>query len=185
MITKDELLDRAQITEVLYNYAHGVDRQDIDLLRSCFHGDAYDDHGSYKGDIEGLVEWIVERHKAIEQSMHFIGNILIGLNGDEARAETYCLTFQRLRSGVDPPANFEFAAEMVEAEGSVTSDTCLRYVDDFVRRDGEWRILRRAVVFEWKRPGLRDETSLLKSDWALAKRDRSDPYFVARPSMPS
>jgi SnoaL-like domain len=181
LVSMDELVDRAQITEVLYNYAHGVDRQDIGLLRSCYHEDAYDNHGAYQGGVDGLVEWITTRHRAIEQSFHLIGNVLINLRGDEAWVESYCLAFQRLRQGVDPPSNFEFAKDAPHGDGSITSDSCLRYVDLFTKRDGVWRISRRTVAFEWRRPGLRDETSLLKPGWAVATRDRTDPYFSAGP----
>jgi hypothetical protein len=179
MLTIEQLLDKAEITEVLYRYAHGVDRRDYEMLRSCYHEDGYDDHGPYKGDADGLVKWITERHETIEHSMHCIGNVLIELDGDAAQVESYCITFQRLRAGTaSMPAGFEWAAGIPEDQGSVTYSTAVRYVDEFARRDGVWRIGHRTVVFEWKRAGVRDETSLLGADFALATRDRTDPYYV-------
>jgi len=40
----EELVARNAITEVLYRYCRGVDRRDWELLRSCYHPEAQDDH---------------------------------------------------------------------------------------------------------------------------------------------
>ena len=41
------LLDRNEIEEVVLRYCRGIDRRDFDLVRSCYHPDATDRHGSF------------------------------------------------------------------------------------------------------------------------------------------
>lgn len=44
-----ELHDRQVIRQVVERYARSVDRQDKDILVSCYHSDAIDDHGMFVG----------------------------------------------------------------------------------------------------------------------------------------
>ncbi|MEO2104805.1 MAG: nuclear transport factor 2 family protein [Actinomycetota bacterium] len=176
-MTIDDLLDRAQITEALMRYAQGVDRRDWDAVRAAYHDDAYDDHGPYKGGVDGLVDWISGRHESIAQSMHLIGNVVIDLDGDTARSDAYCLVFQRQREDAETtPAMFENAHQA--DEGAPTIEICCRYVDEMQRRDGVWRISHRTVVYEWMWTAVRDEVSLIQPDWARATRDRTDPVYA-------
>lgn len=179
MTTTDALMAKGEISSVLNLYAHAVDRRDWAAVRSCYHDDAYDDHGPYKGGPDGLVEWISTRHEAIEQSMHFLGNIVIELESDHAYAETYCLTFQRMRADAEPPAAFEDAPP-AEGDALPTIELGCRYLDRFERRDGTWRIARRIVAFEWMRTGVRDEKSAIGADWSVATRDDNDPWYLLR-----
>ena len=45
----ETLIAKQEITDVVYRYARGIDRLDFELVRSCYHPDAYDDHGAFKG----------------------------------------------------------------------------------------------------------------------------------------
>ncbi len=51
------LVDESDIRAVLARYARGIDRFDMDMVRSCYHEDATDAHGHYNGDIEGFIEY--------------------------------------------------------------------------------------------------------------------------------
>jgi hypothetical protein len=62
------------IQDVLYRYARGVDRRDWELVRSVYHPDATDDHGGYRGGVDGLLDYLRARHEHIEQSLHVITN---------------------------------------------------------------------------------------------------------------
>lgn len=53
------LLDEAEIREVMCRGARAIDRLDMELLRSCYHPDAVDDHGVYVGDVEGFIAFVV------------------------------------------------------------------------------------------------------------------------------
>ena len=51
-------------SEVINRYARGFDRKDWDLVRTCFHSDAVDDHGSTVGRAEDFVAFMRLRHRA-------------------------------------------------------------------------------------------------------------------------
>ena len=42
-----EILDKESIRELVYTYCRAADRHDNKLMRSLYHEDAYDDHGSF------------------------------------------------------------------------------------------------------------------------------------------
>ena len=73
------LEDRFRIEQVMRRWCRAVDRRDWALVRSVFHPGAIDDHGMYKGDIDGLIEWLEARHQCITMSMHVLGNVFIEL----------------------------------------------------------------------------------------------------------
>jgi hypothetical protein len=132
------LLDQRAIADVIYRYCRGIDRRDYELVRGCYHPDATDDHGDFKGGIDAFLEYIQAGLPRYERTMHFIGNVLIEPIGpDTARAESYLIAHHHLAaSGTRPERDF---------------NAWMRYVDDFERRDGEWRIAARVCAFDWSR----------------------------------
>jgi hypothetical protein len=140
--TLRELADRAEIQDCLCRYARGVDRGDWDLVRLTYHADAHDQHGEYRGDIDGLIAWLAERFAGVDNSMHFLGNCLIEFAApDFAFVETYFAS-RRLH----PPGAGERRG--LRAVDAVCREAWGRYLDHFERRDGEWRVARRIVVLE-------------------------------------
>jgi hypothetical protein len=136
------LIDKDAIRDVLYRYARGVDRGDWELMRSTYHSGAYDDHGEYKGSIEGLIVWLEERFTGVDNSMHFFGNCLIDFAGrDVALVETSFVS-RRLR------APNEGERKLVGAEDAMCREAWGRFIDHFERRNGEWRVAKRYVVLE-------------------------------------
>ncbi len=94
--TPQRVADRLQIQDVLHRWCRAVDRLDIQGMRDVFWPGAIDSHGPYIGPVEGLVDWIRERHKPIAVSSHFIGNLLIEFASDDlALVETYVRTIQQ------------------------------------------------------------------------------------------
>jgi 3-phenylpropionate/cinnamic acid dioxygenase small subunit len=133
------LLDEAAIRDVVHRYARGVDRCDWELVRACFHPDGIDDHGRYRGDVEGFITWLQETLDRFVSASHLIGNVLIEVDGDTAWAESYCWALHRVKAD----------------DAGVVRDHLVnaRYCDRFERRDGEWKIAERVAVFE---PGRND-----------------------------
>jgi SnoaL-like domain len=99
-LTSGQLLDRIAIHDLIARYASAVDRRDWARVRDTFHPDAHDDHGEYKGDVDGFIAWVSKRHAEIPQSMHFLGNCLIEFaSADVALVETYFVAKQTITGG--------------------------------------------------------------------------------------
>ena len=129
-----ELFDEQAIRRVLARYCRGIDRLDLDLVRSCYHPDATEAHGTFTGGLEEYLAWVWKVLGRYESTFHFIGNVLVEpVDDDRARCETYGMAHHRTADGT--------------AVGNLV--TGFRYVDRFERRDGEWRIAHRTAVTEW------------------------------------
>ncbi len=131
------VVDQQEIRDVVYRYCRGIDRRDFDLVRSCYHPDGVDDHGDFRRNVDEFIVYVQHTLPRFERTMHFIGNVLVEPDGDEARCESYVVAYHHLGVSRTKPKR-DFVAG-------------LRYVDDFERRDGEWRIASRVCVFEWSR----------------------------------
>jgi hypothetical protein len=127
--------DRLAIQDVLCRYARGIDRCDIDVLRGVWWSGARADYGN--GEVDA-VDWsgdVVIALAAMRRTQHFLGNMLIDLDGDQATAETYCRAYHEV-DGADGPIEMEVGG---------------RYLDRLERRGGEWRIAHRRYVHDWNR----------------------------------
>lgn len=156
------LIDVEAIKALHIRYCHGVDRCDWDLVRSCYHPDAIDDHGDYVGGIDGFIDYCKGGVPNFESTSHFTGNQLVEVDGDTAWAEHYARAYHRLAASGDNPA--------VDLVANV------RYADRLERRDGEWRFAKRVVIID------AEGTVPAGDAWAPAvlkrgKRDRSDPSY--------
>jgi hypothetical protein len=130
------MLDRESIRTVVLKVSRAMDRADEKLFRSCYHEDAWDDHGYYKGPIADFKPTSIFRPAHIKNVSHLVGNILIELEGTQAAwCESYYVGFMR------------------SMQDNVEKDSCFggRYVDRFERRNGEWKIARRTTLYDWTR----------------------------------
>ncbi len=157
------LLDEAAIKKVHIRYCRAIDRMDWDLLRSCYHPDAVDDHGEYVGGIDGFIEYCKAGCPTFLTTTHMTGNQLVEVDGDTAWAEHYARAYHRVA-----PKDGEPLKDL---------EVNTRYVDRFERRDGEWRILKRVVVVD------SDRVDEVRESWVpdaqlRARRDRSDPSYI-------
>lgn len=175
------LADRLAIQDLLYRWCRAVDRRDWAAIRDVFHPDAHDDHGIYKGDIDGLIGWLSERHATIVQSTHLLGNMLIEFSGaDSAVVETYCFAVQRYATG-------GAATRSAITGGTDTGDKPFdmqmngRYVDRIERRHGTWRIADRTTVFDNSiLLPVPEAAPRLGADWPVGRRDGDDPVYRIR-----
>jgi SnoaL-like domain len=126
--TIEDVVERMAIYDVVTRYCRACDRHDSELLRSCYHDDAIDDHGIHAGTIDEWVRFVAEATTPITWMQHAVENFhVLGIKGDLAATETYwnyrCI-------GTDGELGYQFG----------------RYLDRFERRQGVWRIAHRVCV---------------------------------------
>ncbi len=130
------LLDKQEISELIYQYCNAADRHDHALMRSLYHEDAIDDHGSF---FNGLAMDFIDQLPAIQEPMlilqHNITNLQIRLDGDYAEAEVYVIAFHQVKTD-------EGAQDLIIGG---------RYFDKYERRDGRWKFSHKSVVADWAR----------------------------------
>jgi hypothetical protein len=178
----ERIADRLQIQDLLYRWCRAVDRLDRQGMLDVFWPGAIDSHGPYIGPAEGLVEWILVRHRPIGTSSHFIGNLLIEFAADDvALVETYVRTIQQY-----PPEAKSQLAQLTggaagDAEAAMDMFTSSRYLDRVERRDGEWRIAHRDLIQDWKQiADVKYRALAPKDGWILGRRDGTDQMQVER-----
>jgi len=135
------VVDKCEITDLLYSTARGLDRIDETLLRSVFHPDATIDLGPgvFQGMTGDYVHWVIGVMNQTRESHHLIGNIQVTLEGDVAFVESYCHAHFRL----DKPTGRE--------DVFIGS----RFLDRLERRPtgpaGVWKIIHRKQIIDWVR----------------------------------
>jgi hypothetical protein len=133
--------DKQAIHDVIVRYCRGVDRSDPDLVLAAFHDDATDNHFGVVLPFREAIGTLKAARSgggsppSKTTSMHNICNVLIEVDGDIARCETYVIVIVRIP----------------QDGGAVDWMHAGRYVDRFERRNGEWRIAYRTVVYDLER----------------------------------
>jgi hypothetical protein len=159
------LLDEHAVRAVTDRYARAVDRLDWELLRSCYHADAHEDHGHrYRGSVEGFITWLAEVLSEFESTTHYITNQIVDIEGDDAWCEAYCLGIHRTMA----------------SDGQSPRDTniVVRYLSQLQRRDGEWRISSRVCAFEPGNVSSITENIAPTDRGTPGTRDRRDPSYT-------
>lgn len=131
----DPVADRLAIADVLARYCRGIDRCDADELRRVFAPDAVIDYGDGPSLRDAAIDQLLPALRTMRLTHHSITNPLIEIDGDRARAETYCTALHIL----GPPGE--------EIELVVGG----RYLDAFARRSRTWQIVERLYVMDWNR----------------------------------
>lgn len=131
------LLDKQAITEVLYRYCRGCDRADEQTLRSCFHPDSQHRHGGFTGTSADFCTLSMQIVTPLKACKHMLSNVLIQVAGDEATSECHYLAYHR-------EVDRKTGAEQDFTTGG-------RYIDQFQRREGEWRIASRLGLIDFER----------------------------------
>ena len=166
----ERLVSERAIRQVLLRYCRGVDRMDRDLVRSCYHDDAVDDHGSFRGTVEEYIAWAWRLLARYRMTSHFVGNMLVEFDDDDAdiaRAETYGIARHR-SDDPDPRLNLVIG---------------FRYIDRFERRAVggggalEWRIASRVCTTEWVETDSPDRHWPIPEGMLQGRRDRTDAVY--------
>jgi hypothetical protein len=135
----EEVIIKQEIRDVMMRYARGVNRLDGELVKTCFHPDAIEQHGSYFGPTS---EWADSLPDALREgfqfTFHLLGNSLIEIEGNRAAQETYFIGYHRFHPD-------ERGEEKDVLFGG-------RYLGIHESRDGgPWLIVERSVVHDWSR----------------------------------
>jgi hypothetical protein len=130
-----DLTARRDIIDCVSRYMRAQDRLEPELQRSAFHPDAFVDCGPVAGDVETYVNYAQSGLEGCAFTHHMIGQTTIHVDGDAASGEIYFIAYHRMTlDGEEKDMIF----------GG-------RYIDEYARRDGEWRILRRREIADWTR----------------------------------
>ena len=124
-----DLIDRAEIWQVMQRYARGLDRMDNELALSCYWPDAIEDHSQFVGSPADFVRYADRVTASFVSCQHGLMNHSCELDGDHAYAETY----------------FTFTGTLAQPPHFMSTG---RYADHFQRRGGEWRIANRVTIVE-------------------------------------
>ena len=165
------LIDRQQIQDLVLAYSRAVDRRDFDLLKTLYHEDATDDHGGlFCGPAADYVAWLPGAMAAAPITQHFVGNMLITIDGDRGEGEIYCQAYHLLET----------------PDGPVDLITAGRYLDKYEKRDGVWRFAHRKIVQDWTHtgPSTCDLNSPFTPGVPSGGHFPEDPSYALRPSLP-
>lgn len=144
-----ELRDREEIKHVLYNYMDCADRYDFDrMVEMCFHDDAVfiRQHGSDPVPVRAFFDWSKSPQSPVSgfiQTMHYLTNVMIKLNGDEALTQSLIMVQHLISKDAPDMPYFPNLGKDYGLLGGA------RYLDRFERRGGRWAISRRELQMEW------------------------------------
>ncbi len=146
--------DHEELRCLMFRYAQAVDRRNYAAFQDIFAEEATlagyrEDPGSpdalfqYEG--RAVIQESLKAIERYEKTFHLVGNSLFETSGDDAHGESYCMAHHIYRlDGI--PMNRTMA---------------IRYQDRFVRREGRWRILLRALRIDFE-----TDVALGKEGWA-------------------
>ena len=136
-LSLQEISDRLEIQDLIYNYSDIVDKKAFDLLRDVFTEDAYIDYSAFGGAAGNpgeIIEFLNKAMPLFPNSQHLNANIQIKVNGDEATGRVMCFN----------------PMEMSPKDGGHQIFMCgLWYVDKYVRTEHGWRIRERVEEKSW------------------------------------
>lgn len=127
------LINRDKIHQCIARLARGEDRRNAEMITASLWKDSITDYGVFRGNFDEYLAWVVPGADAIPCTQHVIGQSYIDLKGDKALVETQVVSYHRVNMG------------------SEERDTVIggRYLDKFEKRNDEWRIVERTMLYDW------------------------------------
>jgi ketosteroid isomerase-like protein len=140
-LSSEEMADRVAIRELVDAYADCADRRDAKGQMALFTPDThfvvYMDAKSAipSQELHGRESLapVFENLNSYAVTTHFNGQSTVQLDGDRATGVSYCLAHHVTRR--DDGDNLMIAS--------------IRYLDTFVRQDGEWYFAERKLMVDW------------------------------------
>ena len=133
-----ELLDKQEIGEVIQRYCRTLDWLDAEGQASCYWPDAHIEYGFFTGRAEDFLPVVMETERNLARRWHMLSQPLIRFHSaTSASSECYGI----------------FGGGRAQEDGSIAGDLIGgRYLDEWEKRDGEWRISARKYILDWKSP---------------------------------
>jgi hypothetical protein len=132
-----ELVAKQAIAEVVARYSRTLDWLDDEGQASCYWPDAAIDYGFFVGTAEAFVPVVMAIERRSARRWHMLNGLIVKLDGPaHASAECYGI------------------ATGIREEGGAWSGNMYggRYLDEFEKRGGEWRISSRRYILDWSHP---------------------------------
>lgn len=174
----DTMESESRIRFKLATYARAFDRLDLALAQTIYAPEATVDYGTnpdtgqtiFKGSGAQAVEWLYKVDKSIAARgslyLHYQNQAFIRIQGDTAASEVYggSIVMTEGQDGAPNSVSYGLA----------------RYLDQWVRRNGDWLIVKRVVTSDG---GWRLTTNNPISPTYNFAMDRSDPSYAVLGSV--
>ncbi len=121
----------------------------LGTIEAVFFDDAYCEYGFFNGSAKEFINYAMAALQDHQSNHHMVGNILIDIEGDEAFGEV-C---------------FNAHHKLTTSNGLEDMIIAGRYLDQYEKRQGVWKIAYRSEVVDWSH-----------------SRPNNDPYFEAVPN---
>jgi len=129
-----ELLDKKACEELVMRYGRTQDWLDTPGQDSCFWPEAEIDFGFFKGNGTDWVKTVMPHEAQAIRRWHMSTSVIINVDGDQATGECYGIAV-----GTNKDENGTLVDNMYGG----------RYLDEFAKRHGEWRISKRTYILDW------------------------------------
>ncbi len=159
-----ELLDREELFDLVRRERFARDQRRFDVMRECFHDDAYvrtswyDGHGG-EAYVEATRQWM----SRAGNSKHWVFPAYARVAGDKATVESPAMIFNRAR------------LEGVEVDFHVFC----RFFSRAVRVEGAWKLLTFEVLFERDIMRTVNPAEALPIEWRVLETLRPSYRFLA------
>ena len=132
-----QLLDRQTIADLIQRYSRTLDWLDDAGQASCYWPDAGIDYGFFTGTAAEFLPVVMAIERASQRRWHLLSGLQISFHdADHASGECYGI-----------------ATGVRETDGGWAGTMYGgRYLDEFERRGGEWRIAARRYAMDWRVP---------------------------------
>lgn len=132
MMTLQQVSDRMELEQLCIDYAHAIDRGEVDRLDHVFQPDALIDYtpmGGIKGSYPEVREWLRHALDRFGRTQHLVSNFQFRIDGNRASGRILCFNPIEWPDTDTAPRPVMFLA--------------LWYHDTYARTPAGWRIVTR------------------------------------------
>ena len=135
-LSLQEISDRMEIEDLVYEYAAVIDQKRFDELRNVFTEDAHIDYSEVGGPVgtrDEIIAFLNQVMSMFPNHQHLNANPQIKVDGDTATGRVMCFNPQ----------------ELVMGEEKQLFMLGLWYLDEYRRTDAGWRMCKRVEEKSW------------------------------------